>query len=109
MTQWHVCPGKPLALPPARRTPSLVAPCSCNTTAQPALLIRCGLSSAYPPHAFAQIQLQQTFTPGVTFSTLVRQRPDWDYWLENFNDTAAELLSRVRGSQGQSVTQSLLT
>ncbi|KAG2443738.1 hypothetical protein HXX76_002084 [Chlamydomonas incerta] len=26
---------------------------------------------------------------------LVKQRPDWDYWLENFNSTATELMSRV--------------
>ncbi|KXZ49357.1 hypothetical protein GPECTOR_22g951 [Gonium pectorale] len=42
-----------------------------------------------------QIQLQQSFTPGVTFSLLVKQRPEWSYWLQNFNSTAKELLSRV--------------
>ncbi|KAG2498087.1 hypothetical protein HYH03_003845 [Edaphochlamys debaryana] len=42
-----------------------------------------------------QIQVQQSFTPGVTFQILVRQRPEWAYWLANFNDTADELLSRV--------------
>ncbi|KAG2443737.1 hypothetical protein HXX76_002083 [Chlamydomonas incerta] len=42
-----------------------------------------------------QIQLQQSFTPGVTMQMLVKQRPDWDYWLENFNSTAMELMSRV--------------
>ncbi|GFR47439.1 hypothetical protein Agub_g9162 [Astrephomene gubernaculifera] len=42
-----------------------------------------------------QIQLQQSFTPGVTFQLLVKQRPEWDYWLANFNQTAEELMSRV--------------
>ncbi|GLC35525.1 hypothetical protein PLESTB_000198200 [Pleodorina starrii] len=42
-----------------------------------------------------QIQLEQTYTPGITFSLLVRQHPEWPYWLENFNSTAAELLSRT--------------
>ncbi|KAG2438990.1 hypothetical protein HYH02_010781 [Chlamydomonas schloesseri] len=42
-----------------------------------------------------QIQLQQSFTPGVTMQMLVKQRPDWEYWVQNFNSTAAELMSRV--------------
>ncbi|GLI65794.1 hypothetical protein VaNZ11_009414 [Volvox africanus] len=42
-----------------------------------------------------QIQLQQSFTPGVTFQLLVRQQPDWKFWVKNFNQTAQELLSRV--------------
>ncbi|KAG2443736.1 hypothetical protein HXX76_002082 [Chlamydomonas incerta] len=42
-----------------------------------------------------QIQLQQSFTPGVTMQMLVKQRPDWDYWVQNFNSTAQELMSRV--------------
>jgi hypothetical protein len=42
-----------------------------------------------------QIQLQQSFTPGVTFQLLVEQRPDWGYWLGAFNATAAQLLTRV--------------
>ncbi|GIL79160.1 hypothetical protein Vretimale_16703 [Volvox reticuliferus] len=42
-----------------------------------------------------QIQLEQTYTPGVTFSLLVRQHPEWEYWLANFNNTAAELMSRT--------------
>ncbi|GLC49284.1 hypothetical protein PLESTB_000202400 [Pleodorina starrii] len=42
-----------------------------------------------------QIQLQQSFTPGVTFQLLVKQRPEWEYWLQNFNQTAQELLTRV--------------
>ncbi|GIL61307.1 hypothetical protein Vafri_15698 [Volvox africanus] len=42
-----------------------------------------------------QIQLQQSFTPGVTFQLLVRQQPDWKFWVKNFNRTAQELLSRV--------------
>ena len=45
--------------------------------------------------AYPQIQLQQSFTPGVTMQMLVKQRPDWEYWLENFNSTATELMSRV--------------
>ena len=43
----------------------------------------------------AQIQLQQSFTPGLTFQLLVKQRPDVGYWFENFNATAQELMSRV--------------
>ncbi|KAG2453178.1 hypothetical protein HYH02_002502 [Chlamydomonas schloesseri] len=42
-----------------------------------------------------EIQMQQSFTPGVTFQLLVRQRPDWGYWLAHFNDTAQELLQRA--------------
>ncbi|KAG2443735.1 hypothetical protein HXX76_002081 [Chlamydomonas incerta] len=42
-----------------------------------------------------QIQLQQSFTPGLTFQLLVKQRPDVSYWIENFNATAQELMSRV--------------
>ncbi|GIM13633.1 hypothetical protein Vretimale_16702 [Volvox reticuliferus] len=42
-----------------------------------------------------QIQLQQSFTPGITFQLLVRQQPDWKFWVKNFNQTADELLSRV--------------
>ncbi|EFJ39275.1 hypothetical protein VOLCADRAFT_101162, partial [Volvox carteri f. nagariensis] len=42
-----------------------------------------------------QIQLEQTYTPGVTFSLLVRQHPEWEYWLANFNSTAEELMSRT--------------
>ncbi|KAG2500646.1 hypothetical protein HYH03_001413 [Edaphochlamys debaryana] len=42
-----------------------------------------------------QIQLQQSFAPGVTFQLLVKQRPDLEYWLLNFDATATELLSRV--------------
>ncbi|KAG2500643.1 hypothetical protein HYH03_001410 [Edaphochlamys debaryana] len=46
-----------------------------------------------------QIQLQQSYTPGVTFQLLVKQRPDFGYWVEHFNATAQELLTRVpRGS-----------
>ncbi|KAG2437309.1 hypothetical protein HXX76_005966 [Chlamydomonas incerta] len=42
-----------------------------------------------------EIQMQQSFTPGVTFQLLVRQRPDWGYWQTHFNDTAQELLARA--------------
>ncbi|KAG2500644.1 hypothetical protein HYH03_001411 [Edaphochlamys debaryana] len=42
-----------------------------------------------------QIQLQQSYTPGVTFQLLVKQRPDLGYWVEHFNATAQELLTRV--------------
>ncbi len=55
-----------------------------------ALLVLCS-----PPPTHPQIQLQQTYTPGVTISMLVQQRPDWEYWLANFNRTADGLLWRV--------------
>ncbi|GIL79156.1 hypothetical protein Vretimale_16700 [Volvox reticuliferus] len=42
-----------------------------------------------------QIQLQQSFTPGVTFQLLVKQQPDVGYWIKNFNATAQELMTRV--------------
>ncbi|GIL61309.1 hypothetical protein Vafri_15698 [Volvox africanus] len=42
-----------------------------------------------------QIQLQQSFTPGVTFTLLVKQQPDLEFWVKNFNATAQELMTRV--------------
>ncbi|GLC35482.1 hypothetical protein PLESTB_000202500 [Pleodorina starrii] len=42
-----------------------------------------------------QIQLQQSFTPGLTFTLLVKQNPNLEYWIANFNSTAEELMSRV--------------
>lgn len=50
---------------------------------------------------FSQIQMEQTFTPGITFSLLVRQQPDWEHWLLHFNSTASYLLSRVRLCEGR--------
>ncbi|GFR47438.1 hypothetical protein Agub_g9161 [Astrephomene gubernaculifera] len=42
-----------------------------------------------------QIQLQQSFTPGLTFTLLVKQQPDVGFWFTNFGSTAQELMSRV--------------
>ena len=64
--------------------------CMGRLGAQP-LLLTCSPVFVCP----LQIQLQQSFTPGVTMQMLVKQRPDWDYWVQNFDSTATELMSRV--------------
>ena len=47
-----------------------------------------------------QIQLKETYTPGVTLDLMIRQDPAWSHWEVIFNDVAKQLMARVRACGG---------